>query len=111
MTAKFKVRLKTFWAMVRNSILTQEEKINLDKDLEITELDKAPEHANGKSTPGVDGFTHGFIRKFWHIYRQPLFTCASTALENQTLPESFLTPPIKLIPKKVISKKLVIGGQ
>ena len=77
--------------MVRDSILTQEEKINLDKELEITELDNALEHADGKSAPGVDGFTYGFIRKFWHIYRQPLFTCASTALENQTLPESFLT--------------------
>ena len=62
--------------MVRDSILTQEEKINLDKELEIVELDNALEHASGKSAPGVDGFTYRFIRKFWHIYRQPIFTCA-----------------------------------
>ena len=46
--------------MVRDSILTQEEKINLDKELEIVELDNALEHANSKSAPGVDGFTYGF---------------------------------------------------
>ena len=56
------------YPMVRDSILTQEEKINLDKELKIVELDNALEHANGKSAPGVDGFTYGFIRKFWHIY-------------------------------------------
>ena len=92
--------------MVRDSILTQEEKINLDRELEITELDNPLEHANGKSAPGVDGFTYGFIRKFWHICRQPLFTCANTALENQALPESFLTAQIKLIPKKGDTKKI-----
>ena len=79
---------------------------NLDRDLSEIELDKALESANTKSAPGIDGFTYTFIRKFWNIYRQPLFQCAKTALENQTLPDSFLTAHIKLIPKKGDPKKI-----
>ena len=79
---------------------------NLDRDLSEIELDKALESANTKSAPGIDGFTYTFIRKFWNIYRQPLFQCAKTALENQTLPDSFLTAQIKLIPKKGDPKKI-----
>ena len=99
--------------MVRDSILTQEEKINLDRELEITELDNPLEHANGKSAPGVDGFTYGFIRKFWHIYRQPLFTCATVVQPWKIKPFLKVSLLCKLnsFPKKVIPKKLVIGGQ
>ena len=79
---------------------------NLDRDLSEIELDKALESANTKSAPGIDGFTYTFIRKFWNIYRQPLFQCAKTALENQTLLYSFLTAQIKLIPKKGDPKKI-----
>ena len=86
--------------LVCGSILTQSERENLDRDLCPLELDKALDQANMKSAPGVDGFTYGFIKKFWHIYRTPLFSCAKNALENQALPESFLTAQIKLIPKK-----------
>ena len=57
--------------MVRGSMLTEQETFNLDRNLEINELDKALEEANMKSAPGVDGFSYRFIKEFWHTYRIP----------------------------------------
>ena len=92
--------------LVRDSILNIDEREGLDKELCPLELYKSLEQANTKSAPGVDGFSYTFIRKFWHIYRQPLFLCAKTSLNTQSLPESFLTAEIKLIPKKGDTKKI-----
>ena len=58
--------------LVRGSILTDEEKIKLDRELEITELDTALDQSNLKSSPGMDGFSYKYIKKFWNIYREPL---------------------------------------
>ena len=91
--------------LVRGGILTQNEREKLDRELSPLELDKSLEQANTKSAPGVDGFSYIFIKKFWNIYRTPLYNCAKNSLEIQTLPESFLTAKIKLIPKKVTNQK------
>jgi hypothetical protein len=62
--------------MVRGSILTGQEKANLDRELDITEFDKALTEANLKSAPGMDGFSYKFITEFWNIYRTPtVFVC------------------------------------
>ena len=92
--------------MVRGSILTRDERNLLDSEIKIEELDLSLNQSNLKSSPGMDGFSYSFITKFWHIYRKPLFECAKISLENQSLPESFLTAQIKLIPKKGNSKKI-----
>ena len=92
--------------LVRDSILTNEEMLTLDCELSILELDKSLEQANKKSAPGIDGISYKFIDSFWNIYRTPLFNCAKNALENQSLPESFLTAQIKLIQKKGDLKKI-----
>ena len=54
--------------LVRGSILTQNEREKLDRELSPLELDKSLEQANIKSAPGVDGFSYIFIKKFWNIY-------------------------------------------
>ena len=59
----------------------------------------------------MDGFLYKYIKKFWNIYREPLYNSAKKSLEDQTLPDTFLTAQIKLIPKKVTAKKLAIGDQ
>ena len=92
--------------LVRGSILTPDEKIKLDRELNITELDLSLEQSNMKSSPGMDGFSYTFIKKCWNIYREPLFMCAKESLENQTLPDVFLSAQIKLIPKKGDSSKI-----
>ena len=42
---------------------TDEEKIKLDRELCITELDSPLEQSNFKSSPGVDGFSYKYIKK------------------------------------------------
>ena len=86
--------------VVQGSILKEHEKLNLDQDLEILELDKSLDESNTKSAPGPDGFSYKFISAFWKIFRKPLFECAKYGLENNDLPLVFKTASIKLIPKK-----------
>ena len=55
----------------------------------------------------MDGFSYKYInKKNWNIYREPLFNCANKSLEDQTLPDTFMTAQIKLIPKKGDCKKI-----
>ncbi len=82
------------------SKLTDFEREELDKPLEISELDNALKNANMRSAPGLDGFSYRFIHKFWHFFRGPLYNCAAVGLENNSLPDFFKTAVIKLIPKK-----------
>ena len=86
--------------VVQGSILKEQEKLNLDLDLEILELDKSLDESNTKSDPGPDGFSYKFISAFWKIFRLPLFECAKYGLENNDLQVVFKTACIKLTPKK-----------
>jgi hypothetical protein len=54
----------------------------------------------------MDGFSYKFIKEFWGLYRTPLYNLARVSLENQSLPECFLTAHIKLIPKKGDTSKV-----
>ena len=80
--------------------LSKTEQENLDLPLNITELDKSMNDANFNSAPGMNGISNKFIRKHWDIFRQPLFRCTAHIFETGTLPDSFKTAKIKLIPKK-----------
>jgi len=91
---------------IRASKLTVEEKGNLDSPLQIEELDRSLKQVNLKSAPGIDGYSYRFIKKFWEFFRVPLFDCAVESLESGSMPESFLTAQIKIIPKKGDSTKI-----
>jgi hypothetical protein len=86
--------------LVRNSKLTEPEKNTLDSELNIEELDEALKQSNFKSAPGRDGFSNNFIRHFWKIFRTPLYAVAKSGLNNDNLPDAFLSADLKLIPKK-----------
>jgi len=86
--------------LVRASKLTQGEKDILDLPLTFDEVEKSLTQVNMRSSPGIDGYSYVFIRKFWHIFGKPFFNCAVYALETGDMPKSFLSAQIKLIPKK-----------
>ena len=52
------------------------------------------------SAPGINGISNKFIKKYWELFRYPLFNCANHMFEIGTMPDSFKTAKIKLIPKK-----------
>jgi hypothetical protein len=87
------------------SKLNNDEKVSLDSDLNIDEFDKAIAQAKTNSSPGLDGISNKFIKKFWRFFRVPLFNDSTYCLNNGNLTESFRVAKIRLIPKKRIRKK------
>ena len=86
--------------VIKNSKLKPEQKIELENDLTIEELDKSIDEANLKSAPGADGFSNKFIKKFWHLFRAPLMRLAAFCYDRNSLTDSFRNANIRLIPKK-----------
>ena len=86
--------------LVTSSKLTQGEKTVLDQPLALEEIEKALKQINLKSAPGIDGYSYKFIKQFWQIFEVPFFKCATFSLESGTMPKSFSTAQIKIIPEK-----------
>ena len=80
--------------------LNDEEKLKLEEDLSISELDAAIEGSNKNSAAGLDGLSTKFIQRYWNFFRKPLHKYAHTVFRKGTLTVSFRSSIIKLIPKK-----------
>jgi hypothetical protein len=66
-------------------------------------LDLALDGANSSSAAGIDGISTKFIKRYWDIFREPLFKYARTVFVKGQLTRTFRTAIIKLIPKKGIA--------
>jgi len=86
--------------LVKNSILTQDETLDLDQPLTIEELDKACIEGNSSSAPGADGFGMPVIRLCWPFLRHALFRYTNECLRKGRLTQNFRGASIRLIPKK-----------
>ncbi len=86
--------------IVRNSLLTAEEKNTLDSPLMLEELDHSMEKCNIKSAPGIDGMSNFFIIQYWVFCRVPLFKYALACYEKSRLTTNLRSASIKLKPKK-----------
>jgi len=96
---------------IRGCMLNEEEKIRLEADVTIGELDEAVEKINLGSAPGIDGLNNRFIKKFWNFFRIPLYEYTVECIANKKLTGTFRTALIRLIPKKATQKKLKTGVQ
>jgi hypothetical protein len=92
--------------LVKNSKLSDLEKLGLDADLTLDELTKVLSESNLRSAPGIDGFSNKFISRFWNILKYPFFKCCCESLADGTLIDSFSTAQIKIIPKKGDTSKI-----
>jgi hypothetical protein len=88
---------------VQNLKLNENEKIRLEQEISREELDLALEGANPSSAAGIDGISTKFIKRYWDIFREPLFKYARTVFAKGNLTRTFRTAIIKLIPKKGIA--------
>jgi hypothetical protein len=52
--------------------LSEDERISLETDIMVEELDEAVAKCNSNSAPGIDGIGNRFIKKFWNLFRIPL---------------------------------------
>jgi hypothetical protein len=80
--------------------INNEEREYLERALTLGEFDRAMEKAKINTSPGIDSISNRFIKKFWHIFRVPLFNYANCCYEKGTLTENFRCAKIRLIPKK-----------
>jgi hypothetical protein len=85
---------------IRGCMLTEEERGRLEADVTITELDEAVEKINLGSAPGIGGLNNRFIKKFWVMFRVPLYEYTMDCIRNRKLTGTFRTALIRLIPKK-----------
>jgi Reverse transcriptase (RNA-dependent DNA polymerase) len=86
--------------IVRDSVLTEDERVLMDRDLSLAELDEAVKNIKIRSAAGPDGISNAFIKKFWQYLRIPLLNYAKYGVDNNQLSHSFKTAAIRLIPKK-----------
>ncbi len=89
--------------LVQNLKLNDNERIRLEQGISREELDLALDGANSSSAAGIDGISTKFIKRYWDIFRVPLFKYARTVFEKGNLTRTFKTAIIKLIPKKGIA--------
>jgi hypothetical protein len=80
--------------------LSEDERISLETDITVEELDEAVAKCNSNSAPGIDGIGNRFIKKFWNFFRIPLIEYFTVCNNRGTLTETFRTALIRLIPKK-----------
>jgi hypothetical protein len=83
---------------VLDSKLNQEEINRLEQELTPQEFDIAIEKAKMNSAPGIDSISNRFIKKFWHVFRIPLFNYAQFCFNKGILTENFRCAKIRLIP-------------
>ena len=85
---------------VRNSKLSEQEKLELDRPFTIEELDLSNKKSKKNSSPGIDGISNRFIDKFWYLFRVPLYNYTMECYEKESLTDNFRNVKIRLIPKK-----------
>jgi len=86
--------------VVRNAILTDQERNELDVAITVAELTKSINESNQSSAPGADGISNRFIKHFWEFFKMPMLKLSNYCIEENYLPQYFLSANIKLIPKK-----------
>jgi len=86
--------------VVRNAILTNAERDEMESDISMEELTKSINDSNQSSSPGADGISNRFIKHFWEFFKVPMLKLTRFCIESNTMPQYFLSANIKLIPKK-----------
>jgi hypothetical protein len=83
-------------------ILTRLKEISSKKktNLRLEEFDVAVEQAKLNTSPGIDSISNRFIKRFWNIFRKPLYEYTIHCYGTGRLTDNFRNAKIWLIPKK-----------
>ena len=92
--------------IVQASKLREDERMALEQPMSLAELDKALGQCKTGTACGMDGVSYGFLKKYWQLFRVPLYKYCNDCFNNGFLTESFKTAAIKLIPKKGDTKQI-----
>ncbi len=86
--------------VVISSKLNEAERNELETDLRLEEFDAAVEQAKLNTSPGIDSISNWFIKRFWNIFRKPLYEYTIHCYGTGRLTDNFRSAKIRLIPKK-----------
>jgi hypothetical protein len=91
---------------VQNRKLTMEEKLELERGIDMGELVESLNDSNFGSTSGWDGISFTVIKKYWALIGPVMLRMANETFERGELTEKFKMGLIKLIPKKGDANKV-----
>ena len=80
--------------------LTEDEKLTLEGQVTVGELEKSLEKSNMNSACGWDGVSYWMIKKYWKFLGPILRDYTNEAIDNNSLGTTFKTGLLKNIPKK-----------
>ena len=75
-------------------------KKGLDREITIDEIAKSLKSTSGFSSPGMDGFSYDFIKRYFHLLKFPMLRCFEFWIRNERVSENFAISKIRLLPKK-----------
>jgi exonuclease III len=84
---------------VSNTKMSQEDMLSLESDITEKEIYQAISSMPGNKSPGSDGITVEFYKKFWNQIKNPLSRCFRHIFESGELSIDQKTGIINLIPK------------
>jgi hypothetical protein len=92
--------------LVLNKKLPEALKNDFEIPLSPAELDCAVNSAKQNSAGGSDGINNKVLKKFWYLFRTPLYEYAKLTPTTGSLTQSFNGASIRLIPKKGDTSKI-----
>uniref|UniRef100_A0A803SXA7 Reverse transcriptase domain-containing protein n=1 Tax=Anolis carolinensis TaxID=28377 RepID=A0A803SXA7_ANOCA len=80
--------------------ITESQRENLNKKIDIEELERAIKRLPNNKAPGPDGLTSIYYKLFQDILSKPLLKVMNRILEGENVPQTWENANIALIPKK-----------
>ena len=85
--------------LIQTKILNEQESQSINGPILVEELDEVLDSINMNSSPGLDGISNKFLKKFWFFLRFPMTLAFNIMLENMELKGLMKNSKIRLIPK------------
>ena len=92
-------KIKKFLGKLTLKTLTEEQKTTLDKPITLDEVTRVLKKTKKRSAPGMDGFTYGFFKKYWHKLSHIIMGLIEEIHETGDMPDWLRQGVISLIPK------------
>lgn len=89
-----------------NLRITKKERIEMEAQISIQEVEYTLHSLGSDRAPGPDGFNILFIKKFWPHIRNKVMECFKAFEDNNVLPKGFNSSFVALIPKVLSPQKV-----
>jgi hypothetical protein len=76
-----------------------EDNWQLSRPFSTEEIDNVVMESDGNKSPGPDGFNFSFFKEFWYLLKDEVRIMFDQFFENASLPKSFASYFVALIPK------------